>query len=289
MPPPRPWLDASWSRVLLLRCMGVGAGLPPHTRCMQTNTSRTLAARLTRSRCGELQAQNVVGTDTFVSFVNTLLATQPRVAARLRGYRHVLVDEVQDNDRSQYNFVRHLSDGGSSIFFVGDPNQCIYEFRGADVRALQRRGCLLSALPPMRQPCARLQPVYCVVCGAVTPASALAWWRVCGFVPCSGRGCGTAGARGERGCRGASSGRSASSTTPPSRASSSPRTTAPSRASCAPRAPCCAPPSPAPSRCPHPCASPTSHRSLPTVKTLTCVLHLSPLRVCVCAFAHTPP
>ena len=94
-----------------------------------------------------LQAQNVVSTDMFISYVNTLLATQPRVAARLCAYRHALVDEVQDNDRSQYNFVRHLAHGGCSVFFVGDPNQCIYEFRGADVRPPLSRSRRVRLLP----------------------------------------------------------------------------------------------------------------------------------------------
>lgn len=40
---------------------------------------------------------------------------------------------VQDNDRSQYNFVSALYGLDSSVFLVGDLDQAIYQFRGADV------------------------------------------------------------------------------------------------------------------------------------------------------------
>jgi DNA helicase II / ATP-dependent DNA helicase PcrA len=95
-----------------------------------------------------VQAQNCVRTDDFVSMVNTLLKTNRRVLSRLQEYKHVLVDEVQDNDVSQYNFVRHLAWGNSSIFFVGDPNQSIYEFRGADVRCRLLMLCSPTAIAP---------------------------------------------------------------------------------------------------------------------------------------------
>jgi ATP-dependent exoDNAse (exonuclease V) beta subunit len=90
-----------------------------------------------------MQAQNSVRTDNFVSMVNTLLRTDAGVRAKLQEYKHVLVDEVQDNDASQYNFVRHLARDDSHIFFVGDPNQSIFEFRGADVR---RNPCCLPSV-----------------------------------------------------------------------------------------------------------------------------------------------
>ena len=47
---------------------------------------------------------------------------------------HAVV-QVQDTDRAQYAFVRALSAKAQNIFFVGDPDQGIFEFRGADVRA----------------------------------------------------------------------------------------------------------------------------------------------------------
>ena len=54
----------------------------------------------------------------------------------MQEYEHVLVDEVQDTDRAQYEFVRLLTERNKNVFFVGDPRQGIYEFRGADVCSL---------------------------------------------------------------------------------------------------------------------------------------------------------
>lgn len=53
-----------------------------------------------------------------------------------RRYRAVFVDEFQDTDPVQYEIFRRLFDGGKApVFFIGDPKQSIYRFRGADVEA----------------------------------------------------------------------------------------------------------------------------------------------------------
>ena len=49
-------------------------------------------------------------------------------------FDHVLVDEFQDTNAVQYRLVRHLSRGTSSITVVGDEDQSIYRWRGADIR-----------------------------------------------------------------------------------------------------------------------------------------------------------
>jgi len=48
-------------------------------------------------------------------------------------FKHILVDEFQDTNRLQYRWLRLLGDGGASIFAVGDDDQSIYAFRGANV------------------------------------------------------------------------------------------------------------------------------------------------------------
>jgi len=50
-------------------------------------------------------------------------------------HRHILVDEAQDMNPLQWEFVRMLAGGEPDLFMVGDPNQAIYAFNGAD-RAL---------------------------------------------------------------------------------------------------------------------------------------------------------
>jgi len=48
-------------------------------------------------------------------------------------FRHVLVDEFQDTNRLQYRWLKLLAGPESSIFAVGDDDQSIYRFRGANV------------------------------------------------------------------------------------------------------------------------------------------------------------
>ena len=48
-------------------------------------------------------------------------------------FRHILVDEFQDTNRLQYAWLKLLAGGGARVFAVGDDDQSIYAFRGAEV------------------------------------------------------------------------------------------------------------------------------------------------------------
>jgi superfamily I DNA/RNA helicase/RecB family exonuclease len=72
-----------------------------------------------------------------------------RIAARLLGqaatqgrerqaYDYVLVDEYQDTDPAQEALLHALAGDGRELIVVGDPDQSIYAFRGADPHALNR-------------------------------------------------------------------------------------------------------------------------------------------------------
>ena len=49
-------------------------------------------------------------------------------------FKHVLVDEYQDTNPIQYRWLRLLAGGGAEVAVVGDPDQAIYGWRGADIR-----------------------------------------------------------------------------------------------------------------------------------------------------------
>jgi len=48
-------------------------------------------------------------------------------------FRYILVDEFQDTNRLQYKWLKLLGGGGAAVFAVGDDDQSIYAFRGANV------------------------------------------------------------------------------------------------------------------------------------------------------------
>jgi DNA helicase-2/ATP-dependent DNA helicase PcrA len=65
------------------------------------------------------------------------LAADPEVGPELAGrFKHVLVDEFQDTNLVQYRLVKHLVKGSHNLTVVGDDDQAIYGWRGAEPKNL---------------------------------------------------------------------------------------------------------------------------------------------------------
>jgi DNA helicase-2/ATP-dependent DNA helicase PcrA len=94
-----------------------------------------------------LAASNAVDFDDLLMLAARLLQEQPGVAERYaRHFQHVLVDEFQDTNLAQYELLKQLCAYHKNIFVVGDEDQSIYRWRGADYRNVQRfesdfKGC----------------------------------------------------------------------------------------------------------------------------------------------------
>ena len=77
-----------------------------------------------------LQERGLMDYDDLI--VRTLAAWEGKSRTDARKFRHVLVDEFQDCSPLQYRLVRAWNRLGHSLFVIGDPDQSIYSFRGAD-------------------------------------------------------------------------------------------------------------------------------------------------------------
>lgn len=73
-----------------------------------------------------------------ITVANQML-DDPRIRQRERAaHRVILVDEFQDTDPAQARLLRALAGDGRDLIAVGDPDQSIYGFRGAEVRGVAR-------------------------------------------------------------------------------------------------------------------------------------------------------
>ncbi len=83
---------------------------------------------------GELESRGAVDFDDLLLRGVELLECSERAQSfAARRFQHVLVDEYQDTNRIQYRLLRLLAPHGK-VFVVGDEDQSIYNFRGADLR-----------------------------------------------------------------------------------------------------------------------------------------------------------
>jgi DNA helicase-2/ATP-dependent DNA helicase PcrA len=86
-----------------------------------------------------LRAYGGVDFDDLLYLTVRLFKEHPAVlAAYQRRWKHILVDEYQDTNAAQYLIVRLLSQQERQLCVVGDPDQSIYSWRGADIHNILR-------------------------------------------------------------------------------------------------------------------------------------------------------
>ncbi len=86
-----------------------------------------------------LLASNALDFDDLLMWTAILMSDKPEVREKYaRRFEHVLVDEFQDTNLAQYELLKHLASFHHTIFAVGDADQSIYAWRGADYRNLLR-------------------------------------------------------------------------------------------------------------------------------------------------------
>ena len=126
----------------ILRENARAAGLPAAFR-IADDAERTAA----RAEAGDdepayvklLRGQDLVDLDELVTLPVALLRDDPELVERYRDrWRWIFVDEYQDVDAVQYELLSLLSPPDGNLCAIGDPDQAIYSFRGADVAYFMR-------------------------------------------------------------------------------------------------------------------------------------------------------
>jgi len=86
-----------------------------------------------------LAAKNMIDFDDIIARTGALFREHSEVAREIAGaFDHVLVDEFQDLDPTQFDIVARLAEDHRSIFAVGDDEQSIFSWRGAEPKVLAR-------------------------------------------------------------------------------------------------------------------------------------------------------
>ena len=116
----------------------------------------SIVARVFARYEAELRARNVVDFDDMLTLSVALLRDVPEARAKYqRMWSHMHVDEFQDTNSPQYRVLALLGGGHSNVFAVGDADQAIYGWRGADAAnqaRLDDEFCVLEgpSSPPRR-------------------------------------------------------------------------------------------------------------------------------------------
>ncbi len=86
-----------------------------------------------------LAQNNALDFDDLLVETVRLFQTNAEVLAKYQtAFQHVLVDEFQDTNTVQYTLLRQVSGGTRNLYCVGDPDQSVYRWRGADYRNVNR-------------------------------------------------------------------------------------------------------------------------------------------------------
>ena len=86
-----------------------------------------------------LKVYNAVDFDDLIMLPIRILKTNPDVLEEYRTrFRYLMVDEFQDTSMNQYEFMKLIADGSRNVCVVGDDDQSIYSWRGANYENLVR-------------------------------------------------------------------------------------------------------------------------------------------------------
>lgn len=110
---------------------------PPDQEVFANPDSVALARHLQRSYESALRAANAMDFDDLILLTLRLFRESAEALAEFRGrYRYLMVDEYQDTNAAQFDLMRMLAAEHRNLCVVGDDDQSIYGWRGAEIANL---------------------------------------------------------------------------------------------------------------------------------------------------------
>ena len=104
-------------------------------RVAETGTLPEIVIGVIEEYQATLKENNAIDFDDILCIVVKLFKTHPEVLERYQDrFQYIMVDEYQDTNGAQYELVTLLAAKHRNICVVGDDDQCIYEWRGADIK-----------------------------------------------------------------------------------------------------------------------------------------------------------
>lgn len=83
----------------------------------------------------ELLSNNALDFDDLLLYTANLLANNPEVCQKYGNqFKYIMIDEYQDTNMAQFSIVNYLAKQSKNLCVVGDDDQAIYSWRGADIR-----------------------------------------------------------------------------------------------------------------------------------------------------------
>lgn len=100
-----------------------------------TDEFNTIISKVYRLYQRKLKQYNALDFDDLIGYTVRLFEEFPEVLESYQDkFRYILVDEYQDTNHAQYRFVSLLAGKHKNLCVVGDDDQSIYKFRGADIQ-----------------------------------------------------------------------------------------------------------------------------------------------------------
>ena len=127
-------IDAKYVHYEICQAKSNGV-LPEEFMDQHASQQKQLVGKIFRHYQKTMKGCNAIDFDDILNLTVTLFEEHPEVMDSLtERFRYIMVDEYQDTNHIQYKLLRHLTKRHRNLCVVGDDDQSIYGWRGAEVK-----------------------------------------------------------------------------------------------------------------------------------------------------------